>query len=223
MRTKGAKNKFNSKQLYCIRDSIPELEKRLKVIPNSWKTGGGLNKLARKFGITPDYENDFDGTGHREMFSGKKIYQFLDLMEQNYSFRKRTKSKQNTAKKPDILDAGLDFLKGGNSPLPKSGAEREDFVSQIVRDVNQLIDEAEVGEEIVLKKGEPEYVELTADSTGNKVAIRKTAVQTVEPRFVTIPGKFEEYAMKGSHINCNGFGLNVREDYFTVRTMVFGG
>ena len=217
MRTKGAKNKFNRKQLYCIRDCIPELERRLKVIPNSWKTGGGLNKYARKFGITPDYVNNCDGSGHREMFSGEKIYQFINLMEQNYSFRKRTKNKQNTAKKHDILDSGLDFL------ISKSDTKRDDFVSQIVRDVNQLIDEAEPGEEIVLKKGEPEYVELTADSTGNKVSIRKTAVQTVEPRYVTIPGKFEEYAMKGSHINCNGFGLNVKEDYFTVRTMVFGG
>ena len=223
MRAKGSKNKFNRKQFYCIRDCIPELERRLKVIPNSWRTGGGLNKHARNLGITPDYVNGCDGTGHREMFSGEKIYQFLNLMEQNYSFRRHSKRKQNTAKKPDVLDTGLDLLKGGNSPLFKSDAERDDFVSQIVRDLNQLIDESKVGDEIVLKKVEPEYVELTADSTGNKVAIRKTAVQTVEPRFVTIPGKFEEYAMKGSHVNCNGFGLNVREDYFTVRTKVFGG
>ena len=83
MRTKGSTNTFRKHDLYILRASLPILNKLCNknglVLPQSWSKGGGLNDIAHKFGLVPDWENGVTGVGHREKYTGEKMKQFIDL------------------------------------------------------------------------------------------------------------------------------------------------
>lgn len=102
MRTEGSENFFKAGELYYLKDAIPCLEKKLpKYIPvcESWRDGGGLQRYAKKFGITPDEDNGITGRGHHARYGFKKMYEFCDRLVEYLKRKKRKPSRQELPQK----------------------------------------------------------------------------------------------------------------------------
>ena len=82
MKTHGSKNYFKGKKLYILKDVLDYIRKKEPSleIPQSWEHGGGLNDLAKKFGIVPDYDNGIEGKGHFTKYKGTTLYKFAALV-----------------------------------------------------------------------------------------------------------------------------------------------
>lgn len=81
-KTKGSKNYFQGDKLYILKDVLDYIRKNEPSleIPQSWEHGGGLNDLAKKFGIVPDYDNGIEGRGHFAKYKGTTLYKFAALV-----------------------------------------------------------------------------------------------------------------------------------------------
>lgn len=81
-KTKGSKNYFQGDKLYILKDVLDYIRKNEPSleIPQSWEHGGGLNDLAKKFGIVPDYDNGIEGRGHFTKYKGTTLYKFAALV-----------------------------------------------------------------------------------------------------------------------------------------------
>lgn len=81
-KTKGSKNYFQNGTLYFLKDVIGYIRKFEPAldIPQSWEHGGGLNDLARKFEIVPDYDNGIKGKGHFTKYKYTTMYKFARLV-----------------------------------------------------------------------------------------------------------------------------------------------
>lgn len=74
-RTNGAKNYFDTKELYQLKDCIGYCKREGVTVPDSWKKNK-LHRLAREWGIEPDYDNGVEGLGHHQKFGGRKMTTF---------------------------------------------------------------------------------------------------------------------------------------------------
>ena len=81
-KTKGSKNYFQNGTLYFLKDVIGYIRKFEPAldIPQSWEHGGGLNDLARKFEIVPDFDNGIKGKGHFTKYKYTTMYKFARLV-----------------------------------------------------------------------------------------------------------------------------------------------
>lgn len=81
-KTKGSKNYFQGDKLYILKDVIPYIKKNEPSleVPQSWDKGCGLNDLAKKFGINPDYDNGIVGRGHFTKYKATTLYKFAALV-----------------------------------------------------------------------------------------------------------------------------------------------
>ena len=81
-KTKGSKNYFQNGTLYFLKDVIGYIRKFEPALdmPQSWEHGGGLNDLARKFEIVPDYDNGIKGKGHFTKYKYTTMYKFARLV-----------------------------------------------------------------------------------------------------------------------------------------------
>lgn len=74
-RTNGAKNYFDTRELYQLKDCVGYCKREGVTVPDSWKKNK-LHKLAREWGIEPDYDNGVEGLGHHVKFGGRKMTTF---------------------------------------------------------------------------------------------------------------------------------------------------
>lgn len=74
-RTSGAKNYFDTKELYQLKDCVGYCKREGVTVPDSWKKNK-LHRLAREWGIEPDYDNGVEGLGHHQKFGGRKMTTF---------------------------------------------------------------------------------------------------------------------------------------------------
>lgn len=74
---------FKGSELYYLKDVLPYIQKnnpKLK-IPDCWFQGGSLNEKVRtEYGFSPDWQNNFEGRGHREKYSGSQMYKIADKL-----------------------------------------------------------------------------------------------------------------------------------------------
>ena len=72
---------FKGSELYYLKDVLPYIKKMNSKldIPNCWFQGGSLNEKVRtEYGITPAWENGFEGRGHREKYTGSQMYKIAE-------------------------------------------------------------------------------------------------------------------------------------------------
>lgn len=103
MRTTGSTNFFKRGELYYLKDAIPYLEKIFPKdipVPKSWHDGGGLQKYAKEFGITPDEDNGITGRGHHARYGKEKMYEFCDRLVELKKRKKRRKGKPSRQELP---------------------------------------------------------------------------------------------------------------------------
>lgn len=74
-RTSGAKNYFDTKELYQLKDCVGYCKREGVTVPDSWKKNK-LHRLAWEWGIEPDYDNGVEGLGHHVKFGGRKMTTF---------------------------------------------------------------------------------------------------------------------------------------------------
>ena len=125
-KTKGSKNYFQGDKLYILKDVLDYIRKNEPslTIPQSWEHGGGLNGLANKLGIVPDYDNGVKGRGHMTKYKGTTLYKFAPML---IEYLKNTTPKkprltpieepQNVpepepVEEPELTDEGLKVPKG---------------------------------------------------------------------------------------------------------------
>lgn len=72
---------FKGSELYYLKDVLPYIKKMNSKldIPNCWYQGGSLNEKVRtEYGITPAWENGYEGRGHREKYTGSQMYKIAE-------------------------------------------------------------------------------------------------------------------------------------------------
>lgn len=72
---------FKGSELYYLKDVLPYIKKMNSKlnIPNCWFQGGSLNEKVRtEYGITPAWENGYEGRGHREKYTGSQMYKIAE-------------------------------------------------------------------------------------------------------------------------------------------------
>lgn len=74
-RTNGAKNYFNTNELYQLKDCVGYCKREGVTVPETWKKRK-LHRLASDWGIEPDYDNGVEGLGHHTKFGGRKMTTF---------------------------------------------------------------------------------------------------------------------------------------------------
>lgn len=74
-RTNGAKNYFDTRELYQLKDCVGYCKREGVTVPDSWRKNK-LHRLAREWGIEPDYDNGVEGLGHHQKFGGRKMTTF---------------------------------------------------------------------------------------------------------------------------------------------------
>lgn len=72
---------FKGSELYYLKDVLTYIKKMNSKldIPNCWFQGGSLNEKVRtEYGITPAWENGYEGRGHREKYTGSQMYKIAE-------------------------------------------------------------------------------------------------------------------------------------------------
>lgn len=150
MRTTGSKNFFKSGELYYLKDAIPYLEEHLPEyipVPKSWHDGGGLQKYAEKFGITPDKDNGITGPGHHAWYGHKKMYEFCKKLVELKKRKKGKLSRQelpkkSTKKSKKVFDSQISIA--DIMPIPKQNDELKIsfdlFMEQLYKDLDKRIE-----------------------------------------------------------------------------------
>ena len=179
-KTKGSKNYFQGDKLYILKDVLDYIRKNEPSleIPQSWEHGGGLNDLAKKFGIVPDYDNGIEGKGHFTKYKGTTLYKFAALVVDYL--------KSITPKKPRLTPIEV-ITKMAQKDIEKAADE--------VLDDNSLFDPSSM----VIKSGsvpahpeeEPEnelripkgFVVLTKSKYHDAVAFRVDDILQIEEFF----------------------------------------
>lgn len=129
-----------------MKDSIPYLEQKSIPVPKSWKDGGGLQRYAKEFGITPDEDNGITGRGHHARYGSKKMYEFCKKLVK----RKKGKGKhsrqelpqKSTKKSKKVFDSQISIA--DIMPIPKQDDELkisfELFKEQLDKYVDKYVD-----------------------------------------------------------------------------------
>lgn len=93
-RTKGAKNYFETNSLYQLKDCVGYCKREGVTIPDSWKKNK-LHRLAKEWGIEPDFDNGVEGLGHKVKFGGRKMTTFSQRLVKMIRSERKTKRQEN--------------------------------------------------------------------------------------------------------------------------------
>lgn len=93
-RTNGAKNYFDTKELYQLKDCVGYCKREGVTVPDSWKKNK-LHRLAKEWGIEPDYDNGVEGLGHKVKFGGRKMTAFSQRLVKMIRSERKTKRQEN--------------------------------------------------------------------------------------------------------------------------------
>lgn len=179
-KTKGSKNYFQGDKLYILKDVLDYIRKNEPSleIPQSWDHGGGLNDLAKKFGIVPDYDNGIEGRGHFTKYKGTTLYKFAALVVDYL--------KNITPKKPRLTPIEV-ITKMAQKDIEKAADEVLDDVplcdpsSFVIKTGSVSEDpEEEPANELRIPKG---FVVLTKSKYHDAVAFRVDDILQIEEFF----------------------------------------
>lgn len=169
-KTKGSKNYFQGDKLYILKDVLDYIRKNEPSleIPQSWEHGGGLNDLAKKFGIVPDYDNGIEGRGHFTKYKGTTLYKFAALVVDYL--------KNITPKKPRLTPIEV-ITKMAQKDIEKAADEALD---DSLRCAPPSHPEEEPENELRIPKG---FVVLTKSKYHDAVAFRVDDILQIEEFF----------------------------------------
>lgn len=169
-KTKGSKNYFQGDKLYILKDVLDYIRKNEPSleIPQSWEHGGGLNDLAKKIGIVPDYDNGIEGRGHFTKYKGTTLYKFAALVVDYL--------KNVTPKKPRLTPIEV-ITKMAQKDIEKAADE---VLDDSLRCAPPLHPEEEPESELRIPKG---FVVLTKSKYHDAVAFRVDDILQIEEFF----------------------------------------